>query len=157
MEFSLETHSAEETRRLGRRLASIVEPGDIVLLTGDLGAGKTTLVQGVAGGLDILDAVTSPTFVIAREYPGTLPLYHVDAYRLENSSELAELGYERFWHLPGVAFVEWGEKVMDFFEPDFLQVDLELGETEDLRRVRLCAMGERWERKLADLKKKIAG
>ncbi len=147
--MTLETQSAEDTRRLGERLSNLLEPGDIVLLTGDLGAGKTTLVQGVARGLEIHEQVTSPTFVIVREYRGILPLYHVDAYRLESASELSDLGYEQFWHLDGPVLIEWGEKVAGYFEPDFLQVNLRLGELDDSRRVELCAVGERWRRKLA--------
>ncbi len=153
MEISLETQSADETRRLGERLADLLEPGDIVLLTGDLGAGKTTLVQGVARGLEIHEQITSPTFVIVREYRGRMSLYHVDAYRLENPAELSELGYEKFWHLPGAVFVEWGEKVMRFFEPDLLRVNLLLGNGDDERRVSLCPVGDRWREKLARLER----
>ena len=151
MELLLETESADETRRLGERIASVLERGDIVLLTGDLGAGKTTLVQGVARGLEIHEQVTSPTFVIVHEYHGLMPVYHVDAYRLEKPSELSELGYEEFWNLPGVVMIEWGEKVMSFFEPDFLQVNMLLSSSDDRRQVELCAVGDRWQEKLARL------
>lgn len=155
MKISLETESAEETRRLGERLASTLEPGDIVLLTGDLGAGKTTLIQGVARGLEIHEQVTSPTFVIVREYRGFIPLYHVDAYRLEKPSELSELGYEEFWHLPGIVMIEWGEKVASFFEPDLLQVNMRLSSADDRRQVELCAVGDRWQEKLAKLERNM--
>ncbi len=155
MEIRLETKSAEETRRLGEQLAGVLERGDIVLLAGDLGAGKTTLVQGVACGLEIHEQVTSPTFVIVREYRGLMSLYHVDAYRLGNPSELSELGYEQFWHLPGVVVIEWGEKVMSFFEPDFLQVNMLLGSRDGLRQVQLCPVGDRWQEKLAKLERNM--
>ncbi len=156
MEFTHQTHSADETRRLGERLAGVLERGDIILLSGDLGAGKTTLVQGVARGLEIHEQVTSPTFVIVHEYRGLMSLYHVDAYRLENSAELTQLGYEEFWHLPGAVLIEWGEKFMSFFEPDLLQVNLLLGDEDDHRKLQFCSVGGRWDEKLAALERNLA-
>lgn len=154
LELSIETGTAEETRWLGEKLADILEPGDVVLLTGDLGAGKTTMVQGIARGLGVTSSVTSPTFVIVREYEGLIRLYHVDAYRVESTAEFLQLGYESFRELPGVVAIEWGDRVGALFSDDHLQVDMALAGG-DRRSLRLCSAGPRWEGKLESLDRVI--
>jgi tRNA threonylcarbamoyladenosine biosynthesis protein TsaE len=106
----LVTRSAEETEALGESLARELGPGDVLALYGDLGAGKTCLVRGLARGLGAAGAVTSPTFTLVHEYPGPLPLYHLDLYRLGSAAELEDLGVEEYLFGAGVAAVEWAEK-----------------------------------------------
>jgi tRNA threonylcarbamoyladenosine biosynthesis protein TsaE len=105
------TSSAAETRAVGRAIASCLAPGDVVLLGGGLGSGKTTLAQGIAAGLGVTEPVVSPTFAIVREYEGRVPVAHVDVYRLDRVQELHDLGFEEILDGTRVVLVEWGELV----------------------------------------------
>lgn len=107
------TRSAEETFQLGVQLAGRLQPGACLVLVGDLGAGKTTLTQGVAKGLGVTVPVTSPSYLIVQEYPGRIPLFHVDAYRLNGVEDLVEIGFDDYLSGDGVVVVEWGDKVAD--------------------------------------------
>ena len=108
------TNNAAETRALGRRLAEQLKAGDVILLEGELGAGKSELARGVAGGLGVTETVTSPSFTILNVYEsGRIPLYHFDWYRLESSEELYELGMDEFLGGDGIAVVEWPGRCPD--------------------------------------------
>lgn len=104
------TRSAEETQLLGRRLGELAQPGDLFLLVGNLGAGKTCLAQGIARGLEVKEHAMSPSFVLVREYRGRLPFYHIDFYRLNRIGEIEELGLDEYLSGKGVCVVEWAEK-----------------------------------------------
>ena len=106
------SHSEEQTRRLGRRFGELLEPSDVVLLSGPLGSGKTRFAQGIALGLGVSEAVTSPTFALVNEYAGRLPLYHLDFYRLERPDEIQELGFDEYFFGAGVTVAEWPEQVV---------------------------------------------
>lgn len=107
-----ETASPAETVALGTAIAAHLQPGDVLALYGDLGAGKTHLTKGICSGLGIApDTVSSPTFTIVNEYEGTLPVYHIDAYRIERPAEFFELGYETYLFGDGVCLLEWPERV----------------------------------------------
>lgn len=149
--------TAEEMRELGQRLVKLLRPGDLVLLTGELGAGKTTLARGLGEGLGVRGAVTSPTFVIARVHPSLVdgpPLVHVDAYRLAGGlEEMEDLDLDV--SLPeSVVVVEWGEGKVEELADDRLHVVIERalgadavpadGEEHDVRRVSVSAVGDRW-------------
>lgn len=138
------TKSADDTRELGVALSSIVRPGDVVLLAGDLGAGKTTLTQGIARGLEVAEQVTSPTFILMRAYEGRLPLVHVDAYRLEHLQEVIDLGLPEMLDDGAVALIEWGDVVAPVLPPEFLEVRLEYVDADDERHVHLRVAGNRW-------------
>jgi tRNA threonylcarbamoyladenosine biosynthesis protein TsaE len=138
------TKSADDTRDLGAAVASVVTPGDVVLLAGDLGAGKTTLTQGFARGLDISEQVTSPTFVLMRPYQGRLALVHVDAYRLDHLQEVVDLGLPEMLDDGAIAVIEWGDVVAPVLPADFLELRLEYGEADDDRAIRLRTVGTRW-------------
>lgn len=115
----------EETIALGEKLGASLQPGDILLLEGDLGAGKTTLTQGLAKGLGVTEFVNSPTFVIINEYfTGRLPLYHMDLYRVEEEAQLYDLGVEEYFYGNGVCVVEWPEIARAFLPEDFAQLSL---------------------------------
>ena len=128
------TNGPEETEALGARLARALEPGAVVAFTGDLGAGKTAFVRGLARGLGIPDRVTSPTFTIVNEYEGgRLPLFHFDLYRLGCADELFDIGWEDYLARGGVCAVEWSERMEELLEPGTIRVDLRRGEDESRR------------------------
>ncbi|MBU0943014.1 MAG: tRNA (adenosine(37)-N6)-threonylcarbamoyltransferase complex ATPase subunit type 1 TsaE [Proteobacteria bacterium] len=110
--FAFVLKNLDETKGFGRYLGVRAQPGDIICLNGDLGAGKTALTQEIAKGLDVPDScyVTSPSFSILQEYPGRIPLYHMDFYRLGDEAEVEELGFEEFFYLSGLTVIEWSER-----------------------------------------------
>ena len=126
------THSAAETRALGKNLAARLQPGDVLLLEGDLGAGKSELTRGIAAGLGVTETVTSPSFTILNVYEsGRCPLYHFDWYRLESSEELYELGMDEYLGGDGIAVVEWPEMCPDAVPENAVRIRLEAtGENE---------------------------
>lgn len=105
--------SVEATEQLGASLARILSPGDIVAFTGELGAGKTAFIRGMAVGLGLDFRVTSPTYTIVNEYPGAIPLFHFDLYRLGGSDELYDIGWEDYISRGGICAVEWSERAVD--------------------------------------------
>ena len=132
------THSPEETRALGARLARLLQPGAVVAFTGDLGAGKTAFISGMAQGLDIPERVTSPTFTIVNEYEGgRLPLFHFDMYRLGSADELFHIGWEDYLARGGVCAVEWSENVAEAIEDGAVRVDIARGEDDNSRIIRV--------------------
>ena len=117
------TNSAAETRELGKRLAEKLQAGDVILLEGDLGAGKSEFARGTAAGLGVQETVTSPSFTILNVYEsGRLPLYHFDWYRLESSEELYELGMDEYLGGSGIALVEWPEQCGNAVPEDALEI-----------------------------------
>lgn len=128
------THSPNETRALGRTLAQALQGGAVVAFTGDLGAGKTAFVSGMAEGLGIEERVTSPTFTIVNEYEGgRLPLFHFDMYRLGSADELFHIGWEDYLARNGVCAVEWSENVDEALDGDTIRVDISRGEDDNTR------------------------
>lgn len=128
------THSPKETRALGRTLAQALQGGAVVAFTGDLGAGKTAFVSGMAEGLGIEERVTSPTFTIVNEYEGgRLPLFHFDMYRLGSADELFHIGWEDYLARNGVCAVEWSENVDEALDGDTIRVDISRGEDDNTR------------------------
>lgn len=145
------TTSPEKTQEFGQRLGNLALSGDVILLVGKLGAGKTCLTQGIARGLDIDDYTASPSFVLVRELYGRLPLYHIDLYRLENLAEIAELGLDEYFYGKGVSVAEWADRALELLPPDNLLIAMEyLADNE--RRLRLKASGKRYRQMLAQLK-----
>ncbi len=132
MEFV--THSREETEALGARLADALAEGRVVAFTGDLGAGKTAFVSGMARALGVEERVTSPTFTIVNEYEGgRLPLFHFDMYRLDSADELFHIGWEDYLARGGVCAVEWSENVTGAIEPDAVRVSILRGDGDNDR------------------------
>ncbi|MEG1240774.1 MAG: tRNA (adenosine(37)-N6)-threonylcarbamoyltransferase complex ATPase subunit type 1 TsaE [Oscillospiraceae bacterium] len=128
------TNSPEETENLAARLAQKLTPGTVLAFTGDLGAGKTAFVRGIATGLGICERVTSPTFTIVNEYEGgRLPLFHFDMYRLGGPDELYDIGWEDYLERGGVCAVEWSENVAEALGDDCLRIDLRRGENDTQR------------------------
>ena len=132
MEFV--TECEQETEALGERLAGRLEPGAVVAFTGDLGAGKTAFVSGMARALGVEERVTSPTFTIVNEYEGgRLPLFHFDMYRLDSADELFHIGWEDYLARGGVCAVEWSENVTGAIEPDAVRVSILRGDGDNDR------------------------
>lgn len=124
----------EETRAFGHKLAESLQPNTVLALMGDLGTGKTTLTKYIAEGLGIKETITSPTFTIVREYhSGRLPLYHFDVYRLEDSSDLFEIGAEEYFYAGGVSIVEWADQAAEILPDETLCIFIEYGENQGER------------------------
>ncbi|APV45206.1 tRNA threonylcarbamoyladenosine biosynthesis protein TsaE [Dehalogenimonas formicexedens] len=119
-----ESKSAVVTRRFGEAIGKELKAGDVILLAGPLGAGKTTLVQGMARGLGVTGSVMSPTFVLARELEGRLTMYHVDLYRLEKMPEISDLGLDDYLYGDGVTVIEWADRAETLWPDDHLRIDL---------------------------------
>jgi tRNA threonylcarbamoyladenosine biosynthesis protein TsaE len=151
------SRSAEQTRRLGMRLGSLLEKGDVVWLQGELGAGKTTMVQGIAQGWGSLDPVTSPTFVIVNMYrrPDQINLYHLDAYRLENASEAEDLDMELMLE-QGAMVVEWPERIAAALPPACLKINMRWIADEH-RGLVFTPQGERYDGLIGDFRRRVMG
>jgi tRNA threonylcarbamoyladenosine biosynthesis protein TsaE len=142
--IAFESASAGATRAVGGALAGVLEPGDVVLLSGDLGAGKTTLVQGVATALGINETVTSPTFTLMRTYvsDGGGPLIaHIDVWRLEHLQEVRDLGLDELLDEGAIAFIEWGEAIVPVLGRDAVVVRIAAGATDDERTISIEPLG----------------
>jgi len=147
------THSPEETAALGERLAKYLKGGDIVCLFGDLGAGKTTMIKGIARGLKINPKkVSSPTFVLMNMYKGRLVLYHFDLYRLENVQGIDSIGYDEFLYGDGASVVEWPDRLGGFMPEAYLKVELNHKKLEE-RLIKCTAVGERYQKIIEDVVK----
>lgn len=142
--ISARTKSVDDTRALAAELAPLSRPGDLILLEGGLGTGKTAFVQGFARGLGVEDQVTSPTFVLVHQYRGRLPLVHLDVYRLDHLQELIDLGIGDVLDEDAVTLIEWGDVVRPALPADFLAVALDPGEADDERIISLRPVGSSW-------------
>lgn len=134
----VETRSPEETFALGEKIGRTALPGQIYTLTGDLGVGKTVLTQGVAAGLGIREAVSSPTFTIVQVYEeGRLPFYHFDVYRIGDIEEMEEIGYDDYFFGDGVCLIEWAELIADILPEEHISIKIEkdLSQGFDYRRI----------------------
>ena len=149
------TKSAEDTRDLARAVAPVAQPGDVILLAGDVGTGKTTFTQGFADALGVTEPVTSPTFILMRTYEGTPPLVHLDVYRLEHLQEVIDLGFAELLDDGAVALVEWGDVVAPALPADFLEIRFDYDAGDDDRRVQLRPVGPRWSPRLPALSRAV--
>lgn len=151
--MELKSHSPEQTQLLGSYLGELAQENDLFLLTGDLGTGKTCLVQGIARGLDIKEYAFSPSFVLVREYHGRLPLYHIDLYRLDHIAEIADLGLEEYLCNNGVCVVEWAEKGLEVWPQNNLLIELNyVADCETQRIIRFKPEGRRHSELTKELK-----
>ncbi len=150
----VQTRSAEETRIVGASLAPVLLPGDIISLSGDLGAGKTVFVQGLAAALGVVERVTSPTFTIVHEYAGRYPILHLDVYRLNNFQEVLDLGFEEFLDPHSIVAIEWGEAISPLLPRRHLDIDMRRADggaedsEDEVRRILFKPHGPEWVRKV---------
>ncbi|MBN1579519.1 MAG: tRNA (adenosine(37)-N6)-threonylcarbamoyltransferase complex ATPase subunit type 1 TsaE [Anaerolineae bacterium] len=140
------SHSADQTRRLGTRLSQLLTGGEVLLLTGELGTGKTCLVQGIGQGLGIEERITSPTFTLINEYVGTRStLYHVDLYRIADVKATLTLGLDEYLYGDGICAIEWAERIRSIWTEEYLLISLRhIDETK--RGIALRPVGHRYER-----------
>lgn len=140
------------TERLGNRLGELLQPGDLILLTGPLGAGKTTLTQAVGLGAGVAEScyITSPTYGLLHEYPGRLPLYHLDLYRLGSEEEIEELGFLDYLYGKGATLIEWPDRLGRLKPAACLELELAFA-CESGRTAILTAVGEQWRERLGKL------
>ena len=124
--ITLHLNSLEKTAQLGKALGSAARPGDVICLDGDLGAGKTTLTQWIARGLEVPQKyyVNSPSFNLFHEYPGRIPLYHMDFYRLGSDDEILEIGLDEYFYMEGLTVIEWAEKAVDILPKERIRICL---------------------------------
>ena len=122
------THSAEETIQLGKKIGSLLQPGAIIAMEGNLAAGKTTITKGIAESLGIEETITSPTFTLISEYEGKMPLYHMDVYRLDSCEDFINLGVEDLMYGEGVSIIEWSERVREERPKSTITLRLEVRE-----------------------------
>ncbi|MCL5952810.1 MAG: tRNA (adenosine(37)-N6)-threonylcarbamoyltransferase complex ATPase subunit type 1 TsaE [Chloroflexi bacterium] len=155
LRLDLISASPEQTQAWGAVLGELAQPGDVYALVGDLGSGKTCLVQGIGRGLGVLEAIHSPTFVLANEHKsGRLPLYHVDVYRVTSAAEAVGFGLEDYVNGEGVCVIEWAEKIREALPPERLKIVLRhLGES--TRGLRFEGQGERYEVLLIEFERRI--
>lgn len=146
--LSVTSTSPEETRILGASLGPVLLPGDVISLSGDLGAGKTVLVQGLAASLGVRGRVTSPSFTIVHEYKARYPILHIDVYRLNSFQEVIDLGFEELLDPGAVMVVEWGEAVAPMLPSRHLEIDMRQGESDDERVLYFKPHGIEWASKL---------
>lgn len=138
------TAGVDATRALAESLSSLAAAGDVILLSGELGAGKTAFAQGFGAGLGVDDQITSPTFTLARHYEGRLPLHHIDVYRLERMSELQDIGVAELLDSGGVLLIEWGDVIAPALQNDYLEVKMAYGDGDDDRVFQFRCVGDRW-------------
>ncbi len=144
MRLELTAGAPEDTIAVGEAVASLLREGDVIALTGELGAGKTTFVRGAARALGFEGAVASPTFTLVREYQGQVRIYHVDLYRLERVQDVLDLGLDEMVDEGGVLLVEWGDAVEGLLPDDHLLAEITLVGEGDARRIVVTGMGPSW-------------
>lgn len=142
--ISLATAAVEETKAVAEAVAGRVSAGDLLLLSGDLGTGKTAFVQGFSEALGVADPVTSPTFTLAHRYEGRLIVHHLDVYRLSRLSEVFDLAIPELLDGNSVMLIEWGDVIVPALPPDYLEIGFALGDGPNDRRITLQTTGSGW-------------
>src|SRR5690625_4797371 len=146
--YEIISGSEMKTKEIAARIAKNLRKGDMITLEGELGVGKTTFTKGIAEGLEVTRTVTSPTFTIVKQYKGTLPLYHMDAYRLENSEE--DIGFDEYFDGDGVCVVEWAQFIEDFLPEERLAIHISYLESEK-RKLIFRPIGTYYETMIRDI------
>jgi tRNA threonylcarbamoyladenosine biosynthesis protein TsaE len=149
--LEIRINGLKETEDFGIKLGRLLEPGDIVCLNGELGAGKTTMTKSIGIGLGVEEYITSPTFTLINQYRGRMPVYHFDVYRLENVEELYDLGFDEYFFGNGVCIIEWAEKIERMLPEDRLVIDIKNGKNIDERTLHISGHGPRYEELIKEL------
>lgn len=150
--LTVKTGTPTKTFELAKRFAGYLPLGTVLALTGDLGAGKTVFAQGIAAGLGVTAHVTSPTFTIVNEYRGRIPFYHIDAYRLEDESEIFEFGFEEYFFAPAVTLVEWPQQIEAVLPEELIRITIDSGwqDTGEYRMITMTSQGDRYTKLLEE-------
>lgn len=152
--YKIKSSSEKETINIAMKLAKHLKAGDILALKGQLGAGKTTFIKGLAKGLGIKQEIRSPTFVILNVYKGKIPLYHFDVYRLKDLGDLIQLGYEEYFYADGICVIEWAEKIEDLIEKEHLGIAIKFAKGgKNLRSFAFFPKGGRFKKLKSFLRK----
>jgi tRNA threonylcarbamoyladenosine biosynthesis protein TsaE len=154
--FKKVSHNLAETQGIGEKLGQVAQPGDLFLLCGNLGAGKTALTQGIARGLGSSDYALSPTFVLMRELQGRLPLYHLDLYRLDRIEEISDLGLDDYLYGNGLCVIEWAEKGLTVLPSEHLLIKIDYL-SDNGRMFEFIPQGKRYQKLFTQLKSLLAG
>lgn len=144
----LESHSSQHTQDLAERLGRFLKRGEVVCLSGEMGAGKTTFTQGLCRGLEVSEPVSSPTFALVHEYVGRMPVWHLDTYRIRSSDELIDLSWDDLLSGRGVMIIEWPERIADALPDERLDVLIQYGDG-DARVLEFTPVGSVWSSRLA--------
>lgn len=149
----IQLQTLADTERLGQLLGKIAQTGDIIILTGSLGAGKTTITQSIGAGLGVPPNcyITSPTFSLMHEYQGRLPLYHMDLYRLSSEEEIEDLGFLEYIYGDGLTVIEWPDRLGSLMPEEYLEIKLELQDIADARTARISCRGGQWRERLGQI------
>ena len=150
--ISASTTSPEETAQLASGLADIAKPGDVLVLVGDLGAGKTAFSKAYGAALGVSEPMTSPTFTLARQYEGRMPLHHLDVYRLEQMAEVLDLDLPDLFDSGGAVLIEWGDAIRPMLPADYLEVRFTFGVGDDDREIELNVVGASWTEREAKIR-----
>jgi len=144
--INIETNSFEETVEFGRKLGSILKPGDVICLSGDLGTGKTALTNGIAKALGINSYITSPTFTLVNEYQGKYTLYHFDVYRIADPDEMFDIGFDEYINGEGITIIEWGELISGILPSEIINLTIkkDLSKGLDYRLISVEFRGEKY-------------
>lgn len=149
--WEIHSYSAEVTEAVGRELGKLLGPGDFVSFTGELGAGKTTIVRGIASGLAVSDTVSSPSFLIIQEYRGRYPVFHGDFYRLGSYQELEDIGWDEYSQRGGIILIEWGNLIPEAIPNDHLEVEIQQSGLESGRMLKFIPHGKRYKTVVEEL------
>lgn len=149
----IDSYSHNDTKKIGKAIGELLRSGDIICLTGDLGAGKTAFSSGLALGMGIEEDIVSPTYTIVHEYQAHLPLYHFDVYRIEDVEEMYDLGYEDYFYGNGVTVIEWASLIEKIIPRENLWIDIKIGDSENHRRIYLDPKGARYQNLIEELNK----
>lgn len=145
----------KETEKIGYILGELLIGGEVICMTGDLGAGKTTMTQSIAKGLDVEDYVTSPTFTIINEYEGRCPLYHFDVYRINDVDEMYDLGYEEYFYSDGVSIIEWADIIEEILPEERLNIEICKKDNNESREIIISVNGEKYKEIIKNLSERI--
>lgn len=155
--FSLTVENLDQTLLIGEKTGGLMKAGHVIALSGELGAGKTTLVKAIAGSFDIpAETVCSPSYTIVNEYEGSIPLYHFDLYRLEGADDIGELGFEEYFEGNGLSIVEWADVAPQSLPDERLEIQITIS-GDDRRRFDISGVGDEYVRIVKELEKQLRG